>query len=308
MADEDETIRPDADYLFGAASAFSGNLEEGLAHLDKSIEHFDPSSGSSRYRMGTSIGVTARVTSGILLWQCGALERGTARVSDALDLARQLDHPFSLAWALYHNGFLALNRYRFEECIQYADELARVSDENDYLLWRTLATVLEGFSRTAMGEVEVGMSKLEAAIDLYQGLSAPPIFWPLILSLRSVAHAMAGQPGDALKLIDEAIEIDGGTDESRSAQFWVFKGDFHTMTSPPEPEAAANAYSKAAELARSLQFDLVELQALTRSVALRRKTADMPDGSEELAKLYGSFTEGFEEHDLLAAKEILATE
>jgi hypothetical protein len=146
------------------------------------------------------------------------------------------------------------------------------------------------------------------AIDLYRGLSAPPIFWPLILSLRSVAHAMAGQPGDALKLIDEAIEIDGGADQSTSAKFWVSKGEFHTMTSPPELEAAANAYSKAADLARSSEFDLVELQALTRAVALRRKAGEIPDGSEELAKLYGSFTEGFEEHDLLAAKELLATE
>ncbi|MEX0796667.1 MAG: adenylate/guanylate cyclase domain-containing protein [Acidimicrobiia bacterium] len=308
MAEEDETLRADAEYLFGAASAFCGRLEEGLAHLDKSIELFDPSSGSSRYRMGTSIGVTARVASGILLWQCGSVERGAGRVSAALAVARQLDHPFSVAWALYHNGFLALSRYRFEECIQFADELARVSDENDYLLWRTLSTVLEGFSRTAMGEIEIGMSKLEAAIDLYQGLSAPPIFWPLILSLRAAALAMTGQPESALSLIEEAIEIEGGADQSKSPNFWTFKGDFHTMTSPPDLEAAAAAYSRAVDLARAAGFDLFELQALTRSVALRRKTGESPDGSDELAKLYGSFTEGFEEHDLLAAKELLGTE
>jgi hypothetical protein len=53
---------------------------------------------------------------------------------------------------------------------------------------------------------------------------------------------------------------------------------------------------------------LVELQALTRSVALRRTIGEAPDGSDDLARLYGTFTEGFEEHDLLAAKEILATE
>lgn len=308
MADEDESLRADAEYLFGAASAFCGDLEGGLAHLNKSIELFEPSSGSNRYRMGTSIGVTARATSGILLWQCGSVDTGAARVSDALAVARQLDHPFSLAWALHHNGFLALSRSRFEECLQFADELARVSDENDYLLWQTLATVLEGFSRTALGEIEVGMSKLEAAIDLYQGLSAPPIFWPMILGLRSLALAMAGQPESALSLIDEAIEIEGGVEQSKSANFWTFKGDYHTMTSPPDLEAAAGAYARAVDLARAAGFDLFELQALTRSVALRRKTGQVPDGSDELAKLYGSFTEGFEDADLLAAKELLATE
>lgn len=308
LANEDESIRADAEYLFGAASAFSGHLEEGLAHLDRSIELFDPTSGSTRYRMGTSIGVTARVTSGMLLWQSGAVERGPALVREALDIARQLDHPFSVAWALYHNGFLALSRYRFEECIQFADELALISDDNDYLLWRTLATVLEGFSRTAMGEVEVGMSKLEAAIDLYRGLSAPPIFWPLILSLRAVGLSMVGQPEEALKLIDEAIAIDGAAEQSGFPQFWVFKGDFHTMTSPPDPESAISAYSTAAAVARASGFQLIELQAMTRSVALRRTIGDSPDGSRDLATLYGSFTEGFEDRDLLAAKELLATE
>ena len=73
----------------------------------------------------------------------------------------------------------------------------------------------------------------------------------------------------------------------------------------PDLEAAATAYSKAAAVANAAGFHLTELQALTRSVALRRKTGVAPDGSDELAELYGSFTEGFEEHDLLAAKQLL---
>lgn len=307
MAEEDESLRVDAHYTYGAAAAFGGKLEEGLTHLDKAIELYDPHLGASRYRMGTNIGVAARVASGLLLWQCGALETGITRVGDALDLAKQLDHPFSVAWALYHNGFLAISRYRFEESLEFAQELARVSDENDYLLWRTLATVLEGVCRTALGESEVGISMLGAAIDLYQGLTTPPVFWPLILSLRAVALAMAGQPKAALELIDDAIAIEGGPDQATS-QFLVFKGDFHRMTAPPDPGESARSYSVAINSARRSGFNLIALQALTRLVSLRRETGETPDGSQDLADLYGSFNQGLDEYDLRAARDLLAAE
>ena len=112
----------------------------------------------------------------------------------------QIDHPYSIAYALYHNGFLALNRSRFEECMSRAHELAEVADENDYLVWSTLATVLEGVSITALGQTEEGLAMTETAIDLYQGLTTPPVFWPLILGLRGLVHALAGDPEQALDL------------------------------------------------------------------------------------------------------------
>jgi len=48
------------------------------------------------------------------------------------------------------------------------------------------------------------------------------------------------------------------------------------------------------------------LQALTRLVDLRREMDRSSDGSDELANLYSTFTEGLEEPDLVAARELLA--
>jgi hypothetical protein len=50
---------------------------------------------------------------------------------------------------------------------------------------------------------------------------------------------------------------------------------------------------------------LIELQALTRLVGLRREMGTAPDGSDELASLYATVTEGFAEHDLLMARKML---
>lgn len=305
--EDDESIRIEGHYVIGASVAFGGDLATGLAHLERVIELHNPRlHGYNRFRLGPNTGVIARVASGLLLWQCGALEKATFRVADALRLARELDHPFSLAYALYHNSFHALNRMRFEECGETARELARVADENDYMVWRTLATVLEGVSLTALGQIEEGLKMTEAAIDLYQGLTTPPVFWPGILSLRGLVHAMAGQPQRAVELIDQAIEL-GGPLEAASPDFRVFKGDFLRLLPEPDLVAADEAYQAGMRGARANGLHLIELQALTRSVSLRREIGLSPDGSDELTLLYATFTEGFEEHGLRMAREVLGS-
>ncbi|MGH8959388.1 MAG: ATP-binding protein [Acidimicrobiia bacterium] len=303
--DGDDAIRAEGHFVVGSNTAFIGDLDTGLAHLEQAIKLHDPRSrGSNRFRLGTSTGVVARVAMGLLLWQCGAIDRGIDRVAGALDLAREIDHPFSIAYALYHNGFLALGRGRFEEAFSRARELAVIAEENDYSLWGTLAKVLEGVSLTALGQTNEGLALTEVAIDLYQGMSAPPIFWPLVLGLRAVVHALAGQPERALELIDEAIGDDPGMADP---DHLVMKGDFLMMQVDPDPWGAEETYLMAIDNARLRKQKLAELRAQTRLVILRRKTGVGGNAIEELAKLYLTFDEGLDEIDLVKAKELLDT-
>ena len=301
----DESIQMEGHCVSGAAISFGGDLGTGLPHLERAIELYNPRVHSSnRFRLGPNTGVVARIASGLLLWQCGRLQRGVSRVTEALDLARELDHPYSIAYALYHNGFLAVNRSRFEDCGERARELARVADDNDYPVWRTLATVLEGVSLTALGRVEEGLVMTEAGIDLYKGLTTPPVFWPLILSLRALVHALAGRPEGALALIDEAIAI-VRPEEAVPPEFRVFKGDFLMMVPEPDFDAAEASYQSAVLASRAVGFHLTELMALTRLVRLRGEPGRSPDTGNELAALYATFTEGFEEHELAMARAVL---
>lgn len=144
----------------------------------------------------------------------------------------------------------------------------------------------------------------ETAIDLYQGLTTPPVFWPLILGFRGLVHALAGQPEQALVLIDEAIDI-GGPGDLDAPEFRILKGDFLRLLPQPDLSGAEAAYLAAIRGAAAGGLHLTELQALTRLVRLRRELGRSPDGSDELAALYATFTEGFEEHDLVMARQVL---
>jgi tetratricopeptide (TPR) repeat protein len=307
MAQEsgDETMLIEGHYVTGASTAFMGDIETGLSHLDMTISLFDPAvHGASRFRLGPHTGVLARVASGLLLWQCGGLERAIARLSDALTMAVELQHPYSHAYAIYHNGFLELSRSRFPECLAFARHLAEVAGENDYAVWKTLARVLEGVSLTFMGHTEEGLKMTESGIELYQGLTTPPVFWPLILLLRGLVNAHAGNPERGLGLIEEAITLSGPQDVV-SAEFLVGKGDVLRLFPKPDLEAAQAAYESAAQGASEGGLGLIQLQALTRLVGLRREMGIDADGVDDLRMVYDRFSEGFDEHDLVAAREVL---
>jgi tetratricopeptide (TPR) repeat protein len=222
-------------------------------------------------------------------------------VEESLEFALLIDHPYSIAYALYHNGYLALGRSHFDEALIRARELATIASEHDYPLWRTLATVLEGVATAALGEPEKGLALTEVGIELYQGLSAPPIFWPSLLQLRATVHAMAGDPARALELIDEALGTDSA--ELSDPDLVLSKADFLTML-PDSSEAEAH-YLRAIGDAHDRGTRLVELRARTHLAAWRRARSLPSDGIEELAALLRTFDTGLSEIAVVEARAIL---
>jgi hypothetical protein len=77
------------------------------------------------------------------------------------------------------------------------------------------------------------------------------------------------------------------------------------MLSPIDPDRVEEEYLAGIREAGEGGLHLVELQGRTRLVGLRRELGRSPDGSEELAALYATFTEGLDEHDLVMATEVL---
>ena len=305
--ENDDEMRVEGHLVFGFSSAFSRDLDTGFHHLDLAIERFDPAMQGSGRRFGPSPGVVARNVSGLLLWQSGWPDQAGIRATAAVEVARKLNHPFSLAYALYHAGLLDLNRRRLEQVRERAIELASVATANDYPVWRALASVLHGVANCALGLIEEGLTMTEAGHGLYSGLTTPPVFWAPLLSLRAAAFAMSGRPDRALELIDEAIAF-GGTDDMDQPDFHVLRGDILSYLPNPDLAAVEASYEAALRGTWATSARLTELSVRTRLVALRRAQGLSPDGTDELRSLYAWFTEGFDEPELVAARSILGIE
>jgi predicted ATPase len=243
----------------------------------------------------------SHTTSALLLWLVGDPEAAVDRAARAEDLARQLNHPVTLAYTLFHVGFLDLWRSELELVGRRAAAVLEVADEHDYQIWKAVGLVLQGIAEAGQGQPEEGVARMEQGTALYQGLTTPPIFWPLLLSARARGLAFAGRPGDALLLADEALRM-VGEDDFLYPEFALLKGDL--LVALDDAGAAEPLFQSAFEVGRILGLRTPQLRAETRLTRLRRAAGKEAE-IDRLRAVYGTFAEGFDTRDLAEARAVL---
>jgi len=128
--------------MFGANTGFSGQLETGLGYLDQAIAAFEGGGyGPRRLRLGLDPRVSCLTTSGFFLWLLGYPDQAVGRADRAVALATELDHPYSLAYAFYHAGYLHFWR-REPELVadRAASALRAAGPRRASARWRTAST------------------------------------------------------------------------------------------------------------------------------------------------------------------------
>jgi hypothetical protein len=177
-----------------------------------------------------------------------------------------------------------------------------VAEEHDYQIWRALAVTLQGTAMTGLGQPEEGLARIDQGIALYQGMKTPPVFWPLLLSVRAGAFAVGGRPADGRPLIDEAIDMTG-KGNVLYPEFALLKGDL--LVALADAEGAEKWFQSAFDVAGDLGVRMPQLRAATRLTCLWRAAGKRPDGTDELRSVYETFTEGFDTVDLVEARGVL---
>ncbi|MDQ4028970.1 MAG: adenylate/guanylate cyclase domain-containing protein, partial [Actinomycetota bacterium] len=306
---DDPGMRIDGHFLLGANLALLSELQPGLDHLDKAISYSETESHRSRkFRLGNDPRVACLTTSAFLLWMLGFPDRGLDRANQAVALATRLEHPFTLAYALFHAGFLHLWR-REPECVRDRGEgVLAVAEEHDLQIWRAVGMCLLGAGETGMGRFEDGLAHIRDGFDLYHGLKTPPVFWPLLLSIEARALAGSGRPRDGLARIDEAIEIAShASGTTLLPEFYLLRGDVLLALSDGITERAEPWFKHALDVARDVGARMPELRAAVRLCRLWRDQGNVEDGGRLLHAVYDSFTEGFATADLVEARGVLET-
>ncbi|HEX2029197.1 MAG TPA: adenylate/guanylate cyclase domain-containing protein [Nitriliruptorales bacterium] len=301
----DVGLEVEAHLVLGVNVASLGDAATGLEHLDRAIALFDPERHRpGRLRLGPSPGVVPYTTSAFLLWLQGFPDRAVQRATSGLELATRLDHPFSLAYALFHVGFLDLWRRELDLVHQRASGALEVAEEHGYQVWKALALVLQGVALTGLGRPDQGLASVDRGFSLYQGLDTPPVFWDFLLSLRARGLALGGKPQEGLATLEPAFEM--AADQAPNIfgpEFPILKGDLLLALS--DARAAEPWFQAAFDTAAQVGARTSQLRAATRLTRLRRAAGTRPDGTDLLRDVYATFTEGFDTPDLVEARALL---
>jgi predicted ATPase len=302
-AEADPELLTDAHLLACLRSGWTENLSVAIAHADEAVAQFDrTTSGFVAFRVGPNPGVVANAVSGLFRWMAGFPDSAVVRIDAALRLARELDHPPSVAYALHHANVVDLWRSDLASLDSRAEELLLLAETHGYPIWRALALVFGGMAASRSGDVDAGLEGIEAGFALYHELATPPIFWPVVLMMRATAFGAAGRIERALEIMGES-EASVKGDDPLAADIAISHGDL--LLRLPAPERAEERFEYAAGRSASRGARMVELQALTRLATLRRGTPAAPATLLRLRELHDWFTEGLDTAPLVAARAAL---
>jgi hypothetical protein len=223
---QDTGMLVDGHLVVGLCLSTVEGIPFALEHLDQAIALVRAGASKSRpFRLGNNAGATCFTTSAFLLWMLGYPDKAVARAEEAMTLAAQLQHPYTLAYVGFHCGVLRLWLRQPELVRKHAVEVLHVAQQYDFPLWRALGTCLLGIADAELGRAEEGLAEVIEGIALYQEMKTPPVFWPYLEAMNAGAHGIAGEVAEGLVLIDDALDLASSGDTSPIAEFSPVKGE-----------------------------------------------------------------------------------
>ncbi len=304
---DDDYLRVHAYLVLGANRGFLEGMSIGLEILDKGIALFERQRQSLQpFQLGNYPGIVCYTSSAFFLWWLGYPDRAVARADRAIERVRELNHPFTMAYALFHTGALHMWRGEMELTGERAEAMLSLAEKHGFQIWESLATMLLGAAQTALGQPEEGLSKIEAGFAHYQGLKSPPLFYPQLISIRATALAQAGRPAEGLELLDSLLkEVDEARALRDLAPLLLLKGGLLLAVSPENAAEAARIFRAILSGQGQMGGKILALQAATALCKLEMLYGKATESGRILAELYDSFTEGFETAVLREARAVL---
>jgi predicted ATPase len=190
---------------------------------------------------------------------------------------------------------------------KYVGMLLDHSTRHALARWRALGHRHQGALVIKRGDVITGLRLLRAGFD---ELGEANTAFRLLSFLSEMAEALgrAGQIGDGLVSIEEAIALTKQTQESwLTAELLRIKGELLLLQSAPGAAAAEDHFRQALDWARRQGALSWELRAATSLARLRRDQGRSPESVTLLQPVYDRFTEGFETADLKAQQKRFST-
>ncbi len=304
----DPIMRVDGIMIMGYCRAFMGDLHGGLELLEQSLAgRASNRRPGRRFRFGTYPGVTAFTACGLVTWLLGFADRALERTEQAIALANDLGHPFSMAYARFHAGLLRLWRGEAEIARAHAQAVLEIADEHAFRIWEAVGTCLHGAALAGVGQAEDGLAHIQRGMTRYQGLkSRPPVFWPMLLSMYVGICGQTNRLAEGLKLLDEATEA-GGTSPGN-----VLASDLHRLKaellldlSPENANEAESWLRQALDIAREGDARLLELRAATTLSRLYERQDRRDEARTVLTTAHAKITEGFATADVKEAEALL---
>jgi predicted ATPase len=284
---------------------YLGEYTTAQSHLEQTISFYEPQQHHQPFVFlkGSDAGLSAIAYAACYLWCLGYPDQALIRSQQALALARELGHPFSLADVLCYAGCMFSAMRRDATALKdNAEELEHLSNEK-VQGWRGTGTCYQGEALVMLGQVQEGMAQMREGMAANQLLNIR-LHLPRTLGSLAEAQAKAGHPDEGLTTLEEALALLEETGEHLwESGLYRLRGELLLMQG--DDAEAKVSLKKAIEVARRQSAKSWELRASTSLARLWQKQSKVDEAGQMLGEIYGWFSEGFDTPDLREARALL---
>ena len=307
---------PDSDQFLPAQQALGltafrlGAFTDARAHLERAVDMYDPSvhgPENAQGVIGQDPGVASLAFLAWMLWHLGYPDQALQRSREAIALAREISHPYSLVFALHFGT--AVHRFRREGALAQtqAEGVVALASEQGFPYFHAAGTYLRGWALAEQGQVEEGIADMLEGQRIWQesGIrQLGQVSLPLV-----EAYGKLGRVADGLAVLSQAeAELDKSNEKWWQAELLRIRGELLLASkdgADQNGQEITACFEDAIRIARGQQAKSLELRSATRLAAFWQAHGKPDDAYRLLSKIYGWFTEGFDTPDLQAAKALL---
>ena len=291
-------------YAVGAAHFWMGNPKESIPTLERLISIYDPVAHAKHgWIYGEDPCVAAH---GHNLWQLaigGAPESALKEIAVAEKRVRELDHPWTTDYFHACKSQMFPTLREFAKTEEYSIDFRDSALEHGFPWWVAAAQVNLGWAIAHRGEVAQGLEMATQGVAMWRMMGAELAAPSFYLHVAEI-HLLDGNPGEAIKAIDEALAIIAKTGEGLyEAEIHRVRGE--TLLVLGRKQEALAEMAKAIDLASQRQENLWLIRAATSHVRLSKRLGVEPSHLDTLAKVHAWFTEGLDMRDVVEARELL---
>jgi predicted ATPase/class 3 adenylate cyclase len=283
-----------------------GEFAAAHAHLQQGLALYDPAQHRTlAMRLGYDLGVFFLAYMTRPLWLLGYPDQALRRSQEALTLAQELAHPFSLAYALTFAVWLHQLRREDQATHARAEALCALAREQGFAFLLASGMMHLGWALAEQGQGMEGMVQMREGMAAYRATGSE-VDRAYFLALLAEVYGQGKQGDEGLTVLEEALSL---TDQQASviweAELHRLKGELLLTRSAENQVEAEACFHQALAVAQHQEAKSLELRAAMSLARLWQQQGKRAEAYELLAPIYGWFTEGFDTMDLQEARALL---
>ena len=170
---QDSAMLVVAHRAFGATLFFMGEPASAHTHFAQGMVLYDaPQHRSSAFLYGEDAGVQCHTYAAWALWYLGYPDQGLTRCHEALTLAQQSAHLFSLSFVLSWAAVFHQFRREVRLTQERAEAAISIATEQGFPLWMALGSILRGWALVQQGQAQKGIEQMHQGLTAWRATGA----------------------------------------------------------------------------------------------------------------------------------------